>query len=157
MEIVALESEAGLEVWRQQDYVYLLTSDANFHGLVAMAAPAGVLDAREGNATGPGTQVGPLVGFIAGRILRPDAEIYKLAVTRDFRRAGIGSLLIQAFVAMAMARGVLDCFLEVRQSNLGAVEFYHRHGFVVHRARPGYYANPVEDAYVMLRRGEDKR
>ncbi len=42
--------------------------------------------------------------------------------------------------------------LEVRESNVGAVQLYERCGFVIAGRRPGYYTNPPEDALLMHRR-----
>jgi ribosomal-protein-alanine acetyltransferase len=148
-EVMALEQNCGLEVWRSQDYVNMLIGDPGFHGLIALAE--GRLDGRGDFAAG-----GPkIVGFIAGRIFPPDVEIYKLAVDQRHQRQGIGSLMMHRFLEMAGVRGAFKCFLEVRESNSGAIHFYHSHGFVNHGRRQWYYKDPAEHALVMMRHGEN--
>jgi ribosomal-protein-alanine acetyltransferase len=100
---------------------------------------------------------GRIIGFIAGRILPPDADIYKLAVEAKYQRQGIGSTLIDGFLAMARDRRATNCYLEVRPSNKSAIEFYHRHGFVEHGTRTRYYKEPPEDALIMFRQREGKQ
>ena len=41
--------------------------------------------------------------------------------------------------------------LEVRMSNVAAIELYKKTGFQTMAIRNSYYSNPVEDALVMLR------
>ena len=139
--VVKLEQECRLEVWRAQDYVEMLHRDPSFYGLIA-SPPVG---SAEGD--------GRVVGFIAGRILKPEAEIYKLAVGGCCRRQGIGSEMIRLFLRMAAARGVHSCFLEVRRSNTSAISFYEKHGFSYFRTRALYYSEPIEDGLVMIRTG----
>ena len=42
-------------------------------------------------------------------------------------------------------------FLEVRESNVAAVELYKSYGFVSTGKRKGYYSNPKEDALLMVK------
>ena len=156
--VLLLERKCGLEVWRGQDYMNLLLGDPHFHGFVATIAndsETGVSQ-QEGDSDGRGIEYRAaarkekIVGFIAGRILPPSTEIYKLAVELGHHRQKIGSRLLERFIGIAWSRGVTDCFLEVRPSNKGAIAFYHFHGFVEHSTRRTYYKQPPEDALVML-------
>ena len=155
-DVVALEEECGLEVWRAQDYARMLTTDTTFHGLVASLIENHVSShsPTDENRHSRDLSFPRVVGFIAGRILPSEAEIYKLAVDRRCRRQGIASVMMKRFLGMAHERGALDCYLEVRCSNAGAVAFYESHGFAWQQTRALYYANPREDALVMVRRGE---
>jgi ribosomal protein S18 acetylase RimI-like enzyme len=59
-----------------------------------------------------------------------------LWVLRESRGSGVGQrLLAQAEVEM-IARGYETLHLRVVQSNAGAIEFYHRHGWRIARAFP---------------------
>jgi ribosomal-protein-alanine N-acetyltransferase len=90
-----------------------------------------------------GTRV---VGFLVARTLAADEqEILNLAVTPDFRRKGVArALLDHAFKGF---RGAI--FLEVRESNAVAQEFYKSLGFKELSKRVGYYESPPESAIVM--------
>ena len=152
-QVVALEQDCGLETWRDQDYCDMLCHDAGFHGLV-VSAITDPLKPVSWIAAGA-VKAGPrIIGFIAGRIVPPEAEIYKLAVRVEYRRRRIGSQMIEGFLKMAGERRVTDCYLEVRRSNVPAIALYSAYGFTCCQTRPMYYSNPAEDGLVMLRRGE---
>ena len=61
-----------------------------------------------------------------GRLL-PDGHIGRMAVRREARGAGIGSMLLQALMGQAQQRGDAAVVLHAQ---LSAVGFYRRHGFV---------------------------
>jgi ribosomal-protein-alanine N-acetyltransferase len=94
---------------------------------------------------------GSAVGFICFRIVSDEAEVLNLAVTPAVRRQGVGSLLLDEALREAALQGARRVFLEVRESNQPALEFYRRLGFSVSAHRRGYYADPVEDAVVLMR------
>jgi len=146
-EVMALEKHCGLEVWRSQDYVNMLIGDPGFHGLIAF------LEDESNRGSGFASKSAKIIAFIAGRIFPPDVEIYKLAVELRHQRQGIGSLVMGQFLEMARVRGASQCYLEVRESNAGAIAFYRFHGFTEHRRRQWYYKDPPEHALVMVRRG----
>jgi ribosomal-protein-alanine N-acetyltransferase len=89
-----------------------------------------------------------LVGFVVARRMGDEVEILNLAVERAHRRRGLASQLLDAALEFARARGARCAFLEVRESNAGAMAFYRRRGLVPTARRPRYYSDPVEDAVV---------
>ena len=78
-------------------------------------------------------------GFILCRAVLDEAEILTLAVLPEARRAGLGSGLLGAALAMAAATGVSTMFLEVAEDNPGALALYGAAGFGAVGRRPGYY------------------
>jgi ribosomal-protein-alanine N-acetyltransferase len=95
-----------------------------------------------------------VVGFIAGGLEDTGEEVYghicNLAVTRAYRKRGIGRILVQREehqFAVELASGVQ---LEVRVSNQAAQQFYRRLGYREVFQIAGYYANG-EDATVMMK------
>ncbi len=93
-----------------------------------------------------------LVGYICGRIVPPEAEIFKLAVLPEYRRQGIGRMLLRGAVSLLRQKGIRKCFLELRQSNLAARGLYEDAGFVGISVRKAYYAEPREDAVIMIKK-----
>lgn len=93
-----------------------------------------------------------LVGYICGRIVPPEAEIFKIAVLPEYRRQGVGRMLLRRAVSLLRQKGVRKCFLELRQSNLAAKALYEAAGFVGISVRKAYYAEPREDAVVMIKK-----
>jgi [ribosomal protein S18]-alanine N-acetyltransferase len=91
-------------------------------------------------------------GFIVGRQTGEEAEILNLAVTPANRRKGEGGALLKTVMAEFRARDVSRVFLEVRESNEGAMAFYEKHGFSKTGRRAGYYRDPEEAAIVMERK-----
>jgi [ribosomal protein S18]-alanine N-acetyltransferase len=91
-------------------------------------------------------------GFIVGRQTTGEVEILNLAVIPANRRKGEGGALLKAAMAEFRARDVSRVFLEVRESNEGAMAFYEKHGFSKKGRRVGYYRDPEEAAIVMERK-----
>lgn len=89
-----------------------------------------------------------LVGFVVARRMADEVEILNLAVERTHRRRGVASQLLDTALEFARACGAGRAFLEVRESNAGAITFYRRRGFVPTARRPRYYSDPIEDALV---------
>ena len=94
---------------------------------------------------------GTVCGLVVFRIMADEAEILNLAVDSSQRRRGTGSQLIQEVIAASNSAGVRKIFLEVRQSNEAARNFYARMGFTETGRRRQYYRQPVEDAVVLVR------
>ena len=92
---------------------------------------------------------GVIAGFLVARRIAGELEILNLAVRPDARRRGIGHALIQFAFAWGKQLEAKKAYLEVRASNLVALEFYKSHQFQETGRRPLYYSNPVEDALVL--------
>jgi ribosomal-protein-alanine N-acetyltransferase len=95
-----------------------------------------------------------IAGCVFGAYIAGDAEILNLAVQASFRRKGFARELVRHLLAEWQARQVVRVFLEVRESNVGAIQLYEGMGFRQAGRRRGYYAAPVEDALVLERRGQ---
>lgn len=90
-----------------------------------------------------------VVGFLIARLVSDEMEILNLAVAPEARRRGAGSLLLKEALAWGKRAGARRAFLEVRESNGRATEFYRRRGFTEAGRRPRYYTDPTEDALVL--------
>ena len=87
-----------------------------------------------------------VVGYLVARTLAADErEILNLAVAPEFRRKGVARALLDS--VLEGFRGAV--FLEVRESNGIAREFYKSLGFKELSKRARYYDNPPETAIVM--------
>ncbi len=86
------------------------------------------------------------VGFIVARMVAAgEGEILNLAVAPEARRAGVGQALLRHVLKGTPG----SWFLEVRESNAGAIRLYETTGFRRFGERSGYYANSTEKAIVM--------
>ena len=81
---------------------------------------------------------GRSVGFALYRTIGDEAELLLLAVSPEFRRRGIGRMLLDQFIDHARDRGVSRVHLEVREGN-PAVMMYRSAGFSLAGRRPKYY------------------
>lgn len=92
-----------------------------------------------------------VVGYTVFWKFGDEIHIGNLAVKKEYRRRGIGSLLLQKVLEFARELKSTYVTLEVRQSNYAAINLYKRFGFKVIGVRKGYYTNPTEDALIMLK------
>ena len=94
---------------------------------------------------------GHILGYISASLLPPEAEIYRVATLPEYRRRGIGSLLLTAFIDTCEKADCEHLFLEVRASNTAAKALYFSHGFCEIGQRRNYYKNPKEDALILAK------
>jgi [ribosomal protein S18]-alanine N-acetyltransferase len=80
----------------------------------------------------------PAAGFALSRGAADEEELLLIAVAPGHRGRGIGSALIERFVAAAHARGARRLFLEMREGNR-AERLYRRYGFESVGRRRHYY------------------
>ena len=97
-----------------------------------------------------------LIGYIGFWLIEDEVHIVTIAVRSDFRRRGIGGILIASALNLAVSLGAERATLEVRVSNIPAQNLYYRLGFEIAAIRRKFYSDTGEDAYVMwLRDLED--
>jgi ribosomal-protein-alanine N-acetyltransferase len=90
-----------------------------------------------------------VVGVIVVWIILDEAHIATLAVHPDYRKLGLGRLLLVQGLRAAEARGARLAYLDVRRSNLAAQSLYESFGFEVVGERRRYYKDNQEDALLM--------
>ncbi len=90
-----------------------------------------------------------LAGYIGGRTVAGETEIFNVAVAPEFRRKGIAKALIEKFIEAVREKETDVIFLEVRSGNLAAINLYEKAGFVFCGIRKDYYTNPKENALLM--------
>ncbi len=90
-----------------------------------------------------------IVGCVFGAAVADEGEILNLAVDPRHRQKGIASRLVRHLLDRWQQQKIQRIFLEVRESNARAIQFYHRIGFAKIGRRKKYYAGPAEDALVL--------
>lgn len=75
-------------------------------------------------------------------------HIISIAVDKNYRRMKAGSRLLSKAISILSLLNLENIFLEVREHNDGAVEFYKNFGFKIDRTVPGYY-DDEEGAIIM--------
>ena len=90
-----------------------------------------------------------IVGFSGIWLMADEAHITNIAVTQEYRRRGIGELLLIATIDLAQELKAASMTLEVRASNIAAQNLYSKYGFIKTGVRRGYYLDNKEDAVIM--------
>ena len=92
-----------------------------------------------------------IAGYVIAFSIDSDAEILNLAVAPQYRGKGLAGQMLDAAVIELVDRGVVNAYLEVRESNAAARALYSKRGFTEIGRRRAYYRRPVEDALVLRR------
>ena len=92
-----------------------------------------------------------IIGYVCVRTILDITHILNLVVLPDFRRRGIGSMLLRdALNELKRLKPDINLItLEVRESNTAAIKLYEKFGFKVNGKRIGYYDKPHENAVIM--------
>ncbi|TVQ40544.1 MAG: ribosomal-protein-alanine N-acetyltransferase [Wenzhouxiangella sp.] len=96
---------------------------------------------------------GEISGYSVSSLALDEGHLLNLCVASNWRRQGLGVVLLDQVVRDAKLAGMVRLFLEVRPSNQGARKLYKTNGFRVIGRRPGYYPadDGREDAVIMVR------
>lgn len=142
-EVIRLAELGGLSRWSAADYKAELGRD----DAILLKVSDAVNDSID--------------GFIVMRLIMssntsqsdiaqsPHAEILNITVRQGYRKKGLGSALIcEAILASSSVRPD-TVWLEVRCSNVAAIAFYEKLGFICEYTRKGLYSDPPEDGFVM--------
>ncbi|WP_404400803.1 ribosomal protein S18-alanine N-acetyltransferase [Pelagibacterium halotolerans] len=89
-------------------------------------------------------------GFAMLRIAGDECELLTIAVDKKLRGKGIGRALLAAAFADLRMTPVRSMFLEVDETNLGAIKLYKNMGFAEIATRKGYYSKPDGSAATAL-------
>ncbi|MDE3089023.1 MAG: ribosomal protein S18-alanine N-acetyltransferase [Chloroflexota bacterium] len=164
--IMEIEHEAFSAPWSARAYDYELHYNEMAHYFVVrrqnservpeplpVAAPShwwGRWFGREKKATaGFASARPPIIGYGGYWLMVDEAHVSTIAAHRDWRRRGIGELLLVAMIDSAAEVGARSVTLEVRVSNLAAQALYRKYGFQVAGKRTNYYSDNGEDALIM--------
>jgi ribosomal-protein-alanine N-acetyltransferase len=80
----------------------------------------------------------PAAGFTLSRTIAGETELLLLAVDPQFRRRGLGKVLVETLARQSREQGSTRLFLEMRRGN-PAEHLYRGLGFAPVGERPNYY------------------
>lgn len=98
------------------------------------------------------SETGTLQGFAVASVAALEAELESIGVAAAWQRRGIARRMLTGLTYELRREGVQEFFLEVRASNQAAHDFYSAMGFTETGRRDRYYADPEEDAVLMVLR-----
>lgn len=92
-----------------------------------------------------------IVGYIGLTVSVDEGYILNVAVLPQYRGKGIGDRLVKNTVDFGNSLGLKLLTLEVRPSNISAVNLYQKYSFKEVGIRKNYYSNPQEDALLLTK------
>lgn len=90
-----------------------------------------------------------LVAYAVSYVISDEFHIANIAVHKDFRRHGIGKVLIWLSLHIGIESNCTVSHLEVRRTNISAIRLYESFGFEIYSVRKNYYEHEKEDALLM--------
>ncbi len=133
--VAAIEQATFSDPWSPDAFVQLVRNGGAFFTVADRGAP-------DDSPHEP-------IGYVVAWFVLDEGEIANVAVSAPARGQGVGAQLLDAALAEARRRGVVQVFLEVRESNTVARRLYASRGFLELGRRRRYYRHPVEDALVL--------
>ncbi len=89
-----------------------------------------------------------IIGYSGYWLIADEVHISIIAIHPDWRRRGLGELLLLNMLAITKPKAVTLATLEVRASNTAAQNLYHKYNFHIVNQRSRYYRDG-ESALVM--------
>ncbi len=155
--VIDIEREAFSLPWPERAYRHELTQNdfAHYYALFARSVtqPPVPLSTWQrlrqviGRRSNAGTD--PMLGYGGFWLMYDEAHISTLAVHAEYRRLGLGELLLVVLLGEAERLGALRTTLEVRVSNAAARSLYAKYGFEQVGRRKAYYDDNREDALIL--------
>lgn len=91
------------------------------------------------------------VGYGGMYTVLDEGYVTNIGVLPEFRKQGIGAKIVNSLIDFSVKNNLSFLSLEVRISNLAAINLYKKFGFEEQGKRKNFYSNPKEDALIMTR------
>ena len=117
----AIHASSFARGWTDGEFQQLLARDGTFGKAVRPVGKKGI------------------AGFILYTLVAGEGEILTVATAIQWRRYGIGEMLVKAALSHLSAERAEAMFLEVGDSNNAALSLYRKHGFQEVGKRQNYY------------------
>lgn len=91
-----------------------------------------------------------IIGYAIFSLVAPEAHLVNIALAPKYQQQGIGSSFFNYSLEALRQKEVSECWLEVRESNMPARNFYKKANFVEVQKRKDFYEEPKEDAWLMV-------
>ena len=92
-----------------------------------------------------------VAGYIGAQTVVGESDMMNVAVDPQYRRQGVGRMLVETLIQALREQGSACLTLEVRASNDAAIALYHQLEFSQVGCRKNYYRAPREDALILRR------
>lgn len=91
---------------------------------------------------------GQIIGFLSYFYILDEAELFLIAVKKEFQGLGYGKILLEYLLNKLKENNVKVCYLEVSSKNSRAINLYKKFGFYEYGYREKYYSS-LDDAILM--------
>lgn len=91
-----------------------------------------------------------LIGIITCSLTEFDADIESIVIDKEFRKQGLAKLILEKLEERLKSKKIEKIFLEVREGNIPAKNFYIKNGFSKINLRKSYY-DDGENAVIMAK------
>ncbi len=92
-----------------------------------------------------------VIGYGGMYTVLDEGYVTNIGVLPEYRRKGIGSKIVKELINFSIEKSLSFITLEVRISNVAAIELYKTFEFNEVGRRKNFYRNPTEDAFIMTR------
>lgn len=92
---------------------------------------------------------GEVKGYCGMYLSFEEGNITNVAVSPTYRRHQVAYNMLNYIFEKAKEKGITDAFLEVRETNVPAINLYERLGFEEAGIRKNFYEKPTENALIM--------
>ena len=135
-EVVALDEICLGGLWKAEAYLREIDSDKSTLITLRLAEPESSNRSK-------------IIGMGCLWSIVDEAHITLLAIHPDYRRQGLGQLLLLELLKDAISRNLAWATLEVNENNSTAVNLYKKYGFQIAGKRKNYYQPAGDDALVL--------
>ena len=87
------------------------------------------------------------IGYLCASLICDELNIYNLGIKEKYRKQGYGYQLLNFTINSIQT--ISNIYVELRKSNLAALNLYKKLGFEIYNERSKYYSMPTEDAILM--------
>ncbi len=130
-QVVEIEKDLFALPWSRASFLYEISDSERSYSVV-------------------GVEGDEVVCYAVAWFVADEIHIGNIAVRRSDQGKGIGKKLLSHLIREAKRRNVRIATLEVRVSNVRAINLYRKFGFEGVAFRKGYYTDNGEDALVMV-------
>ena len=91
-----------------------------------------------------------IIGFAIYSPVIPESHLLNIAIDPAYHRKGLGDKLLKHVILQNKVIGVKVITLEVRVSNLIAINLYEKNGFYKDAIRQNYYSGPEKENALLM-------
>lgn len=164
--VMQIDKECFGGLWNREGYQREIDSPNSQILIMKLALDAGTDDSYnicEASPTkAPSSQTissgdTSIIGIGCAWFILEEAHITMLAIRPQYRRQGLGQLLLIKLLKNAIQKQSEWATLEVRVSNQAAQKLYEKLGFINIGQRKNYYQDTKEDALILWNKGLQKQ